>query len=120
MKPIFLGAAIGALLAVPFAAQAQQAAHAPDPADPQAAVPAIAYRSALTGAAHPPAPAATPDQLWRQANASVAPAPGHAGHAGHAEHAQPVQPAQPAQPAAAAGHAHGKPDAPAPAHGKHH
>lgn len=110
MKPIFPGAAIGALLAVPCMALAQQASRGPDPADPRAAVPALEYRSVLSGAARQPAAAAaTPDKLWRQANDTVAAAAGHAGHAGHATHDHGKPAPAPAAPAA-----HGKP------HGKHH
>lgn len=112
MKPIFSGAVVGALLAAPCIALAQHASHAPaapDPADPQAAVAPLAYRSVFEVAARPPAEdAPTPDKLWRQANDTVAAGPGHAGHGAGHEHGQPATPAQPAAPAPAAPAAHGK------------
>jgi len=83
-------------------AQARQAG------DPQAAVPATRYQSAL-GARAEAAPASTPDQNWVAGNQAVAstnsmaltmkPMAGHAGHGGaqeqpadpHAGHAMPAQ-----------------------------
>lgn len=122
MKPKLWAATVGALLAVPVFVLAQQAPRAADPADPRAAVPPAVYESAIPAISRP-APEhgdATPDKLWRSANATVAGAPGHAGHGSiapaasdHAHAAQPT-PAPPAKPAVhPAGHA-------AADHGKHH
>ncbi|MFC5479662.1 hypothetical protein [Massilia suwonensis] len=72
-------ALIGALLAVPLGALAQQSPRTPDPADPAAPVTPIVYESVIT----PPAPqggAPTPDKLWRAANEAVAPASSQAAH----------------------------------------
>ena len=60
-------ATVGALLAVPVSALAQQSHHAPDPAGPGLAVPYARYESAFTSASLP-APAAKP---------AVQPAAGH-------------------------------------------
>lgn len=102
MKPIFLATVAGVLLAASFRAQAGQTTRAPDPLDPGAPVPALAYGSALDGYARVGADAgATPDKTWRRANDAVA------GNAGADK-----------QPAHDAGH--GSAAAPAPAHGHHH
>jgi hypothetical protein len=115
MKPT-LWAALGALLAVPGCALAQQPRHTAepaDPADPRIAVPAVAYASvfALPSQLRPQERAVTPDKAWKEANATVAASPAHAGHAGHAGHAAP----------AAAATAAAEPDTqPAVDHSKHH
>ena len=60
-----------ATLAWLLAACAQPGTQAPaGAADPQAAVPATRYQPAIEGQAAPP-PAASPDQGWRAANATV-------------------------------------------------
>ncbi|WP_156885590.1 hypothetical protein [Massilia niastensis] len=115
-----LWAAIGAVLAVPFAAQAQQSHRAADPADPDVVVPPTVYESAIAG--YSPLvqdTQATPDKSWRAANEAVARSQGHAGHGAHhgAEsgqaHGASAPPAAPAKPAT--------PASPAPAdHSKHH
>lgn len=105
---------LSAAAALPFHAQAQSQ----PAADPQAAVPATNYQSAL-GARAEAAASATPDQNWVAGNQLVAatnsmaltmkPMAGHAGHGGtpaqaadpHAGHAMPA--AQSADPHA--GHA---------------
>jgi hypothetical protein len=113
-------ATIGALLAMPVSALAQQSSRAPDPADPRAAVPPALYESvfARTSQPKPEQGDVAPDKVWRSANDTVAGVPGHAGHG--------------AGPAAASGHAHAWHTAPAPApkekpavqpaadHSKHH
>lgn len=72
MKPIFLAAVSGVLLAASLCAQAGQSARAPSPLDPKAAVPALAYDSALNGHARAGADAAaSPDKNWRRANDAV-------------------------------------------------
>ncbi|MBQ5946083.1 hypothetical protein [Massilia sp. ST3] len=72
-----LWAAIGALLAAPLAAHSQPTRHAPDPADPNAAVAPLVFESVI---AVPPArdeAARTPDQRWRAANDAAGGLPGH-------------------------------------------
>jgi len=77
-------ALLGVLLALPFAALAQQSPRTPDPADPAAPVRPIVYESAITRpSAEPQGGAPTPDKLWRAANEAVAAPSGHAGHAAH-------------------------------------
>ena len=111
-------AVIGAVLAAPFSALAQQSTQPADPADPRAAVPPARYESAITSALLPGPKQndVTPDKVWRAANDSVAGGPGHAGHGadrspasshGHAGHAAPAPSAKPA-------------DQPAADHSKHH
>ncbi|MFC5460540.1 hypothetical protein [Massilia niabensis] len=116
-------ATIGALLAVPVSALAQQSVGPADPADPRASVPAAVYESVVTKAsrAAPDDNQVTPDKIWRAANDAVAAAPGHPGHeagagaasghahAGHAPAAQ-AAPAPSAKPASE----------PAADHSKHH
>lgn len=107
MKPT-LWAAIGALLAAPLPALAQQSPNPADPANPansRAAVPPPVYESAFarTSQSAPGRDTPTPDKLWRAANDTVAGASVHGGHAGHAP--------APAAPA---------PAAPASDHGTHH
>jgi hypothetical protein len=106
MKLTLWVAAIGALLSMPFAALAQQAARAADPADPHAGVPPVVYESAIRAGSAAAQPDATPDQLWRAANEAVAGTQDHAAHA-HEAQAAPPPPAKPAQ-------------RPAADHGKHH
>lgn len=87
--PFVRAAACLLLAASAFHAQAQTR-HA---ADPQAAVPATRYQSALGTRLEAP-PSATPDQNWVAGNETVAainsmaltmkPMAGHAGHGGHA------------------------------------
>ena len=102
MKPLILATAAGVLLAASFCAQAGQSPRAPDPLDPKAPVPALAYDSALAGHARPGADAAaTPDKNWRRANDTVA---GNAGH-GVAASAEAAPASTPAAPA----HAHHHP-----------
>jgi hypothetical protein len=103
MKPTFLATVTGGLLAASLGAQAGQSTRPPNPLDPKARVPALAYDSALRAYARSSADAsATPDQTWRRANDTVA---GNAGHAGAASaEAAPSSP----------------PTAPAPAHAHHH
>lgn len=107
MKINFLVATFGVLLAVPVLALAQQALHAPDPADPQIAVPPPTYESAFAGTAMPKPEQGdvTPDKVWRSANDTVAGISGHAGHGAasapagvqaHAGHAAPAPAAKPA------------------------
>ena len=115
-------ATIGALLAVPVSALAQQSHHAPDPADPRVAVPPALYESAFTSASlpRPQESDVTPDKVWRTANDTVA---GGLGHGGHGV-------AHGTNPAPASSHAHAGHAAPAPAakpavqpaadHSKHH
>ncbi|MBW8899938.1 MAG: hypothetical protein JF619_17895 [Massilia sp.] len=67
MKRLISTAALAWLLAACAQPGPQQPAGA---ADPQAAVPATRYRPAIDGQAAP-APAASPDQGWRDANATV-------------------------------------------------
>jgi hypothetical protein len=99
MKPTFLATVTGGLLAASLGAQAGQSASPPNPLDPKAPVPALAYDSALRAYARSSADAsATPDKTWRRANDTVA---GNAGHAGAAS-------------------AEAAPTAPAPAHAHHH
>jgi len=112
MKLKLWAAAIGALLAVPVSALAQQSPHVPDPADPRVAVPPAQYESAITSTAQPRTQQSelTPDKVWRTANDIVGQAPGHAGHGAgpapasnqaHTGHEAPVSDAKPVvQPAA--------------------
>jgi hypothetical protein len=103
MKPIFLATVTGALLAASLNAQAQQSARPPNPLDPNAPVPALAYDSALRGHARPSADAAaTPDKTWRRANDIVA---GNAGH-GDAASAEAAPASPPVAPAPAPAHHH--------------
>ncbi|MEW6371142.1 MAG: hypothetical protein AB1584_09410 [Pseudomonadota bacterium] len=103
-------AALCALLAALPVAHAGQRAARPDPADPNVAVPAPAYDSALKDyapAVKDGAPA--PDRAWRAANDAVGGQDPHAGH--HAPAPQQASvPAQPAprraEPAAASGDHH--------------
>lgn len=84
-------ALLGALLAVPFAALAQQSPRLPDSADPGAAVMPIVYESVVSPVVTRPSPEPqgsppTPDKLWRAANETVgAPArrPAPADHGKH-------------------------------------
>lgn len=77
-----LWAALGALLAAPLGALAQQSSHTPDPADPAAAVVPTVYDSAFSHPAPPVQEAQpTPDKTWRAANAALANPPAHAAHA---------------------------------------
>ena len=81
MNQKLLAAAFGVLLAAPLGALAQQSFPAPDPADPHAAAPAIAYESAIARPAQPAQEAQpTPDKAWRAANDALAAPSGHAGH----------------------------------------
>lgn len=116
-------ATIGALLAVPVIALAQQTPSPADPADPRAAVPPAVYESAMANNSRPEPDnnPVTPDKVWRMANDTVAAAQGHAGHGAAATatsihaHAGHVPAAQ-AAPAPAA-----KPvEQPAADHSKHH
>jgi hypothetical protein len=103
MKPTFLATVTGGLLAASLGAQAEPSARPPNPRDPKARVPALAYDSALRAYARSSADAsATPDKTWRRANDTVA---GNARFAGAAS-----AEAAPASP----------PTAPAPAHAHHH
>lgn len=108
MKPTFLAAVTGGLLAASLGAQAGQSARPPNPLDPEAQVPALAYDSALRAYARPSADAAaTPDQTWRRANDTVA---GNAGHAGAASaEAAPASPPTAPAPVPAPAHAHHHP-----------
>lgn len=122
MKLTLWAAAIGALLAMPASALAQQPRLTPDPADARVAVPPALYESVFTGASLPGPEGShvTPDTIWRAANDTVAAAPGHGGHGaepapassdGHAGHTAPISAAKPAA----------KPVAqPAAGHGNHH
>lgn len=119
MKLKLWAATVGALLAAPVCALAQQAPRAADPADPadpRAAVTPAVYESAMPGPPHraPEKGDATPDKRWRSANDTVAGAPAHAGHgnnaapaSGHAHEAQAL-PAAAAKPAGQAATDHGK------------
>lgn len=96
--------AFGTLLAAALCTQAVQAAQPPDPADPAAAVPAIAYQSALAGYTPAAKEAPAPDKVWRAANAAVAGQPGHATHHAPAPAPEARKEATPARPAPAAAH----------------
>lgn len=90
-------ALIGALLALPAYAQAQQTLPLADPADPTIVVPPIVYTPVAGGP--PPASAdagATPDTSWRAANDAVGAV---AGHAAGSTASMPVAPVKPANPA---------------------
>jgi len=123
MTSKLLAAAIGALLALPMYAHAQQSRPLPDPADPAVAVPPTVYESVISNRS--PAPQdgqTTPDRSWRAANDAVAGVPGHAGHGangteqnhhGHKDGPAPSAPASQVSPT--------KPANPAPMdHSKHH
>jgi hypothetical protein len=109
-------ATIGALLALPFAALAQQSPRQADPADPHVVVPALVYESIISGVAAPGQAEVTPDKSWRAANDAVAGTQGHASHGATAtaanSHAHDVQAerAPPVKPVAE----------PAADHSKHH
>ncbi|MFN3791129.1 MAG: hypothetical protein ACK4S9_13560 [Massilia sp.] len=118
MKPMFLMAAAGVLMAAPLA-HAQQSSRAPDPADPEVAVPQPVYQSAMAGYSRLPQDSATsPDKTWRQMNEALAEGPGHGAHGAHGAAqapasppahgaaAAPPKPAQPAKPAAHEAHRH--------------
>lgn len=80
------------------------AAHAqsPAPQDPQAAVPAVQYRSAFDDYQSATEDEATPDQTWRAVNRKVGEAGGHQGHMMKMDgHTMPVS-----KPAAAEQHSH--------------
>ena len=115
MNQKHLAAFLGALLAAPLGALAQQSARTPDPADPRAAVLPIVYESAFSRPAAPPRDEQpTPDKAWRAANETVAAPPsGHGGHAAHGAAHAPATPATAAEPVPAL--------QPAPVdHSKHH
>ncbi len=117
MKPMFLMAAVGVLMAAPFA-HAQHSSRAPDPADPGVAVPQPVYQSAMSGYSRLPQDSATsPDKTWRQMNEAVAEAPAHAAHAGHDAAQAPAS--TPAHGAAAAPAAPTGPARPAAGHDAH-
>lgn len=94
-----------AALSLAALAQAQPARPAPDPLDPQAAVPPARHRSAM---ADYRAPAEAPVGSWKEANERVNRIGGWRAYAGEA--AQPASPtesaAQPAAAAASAAHRH--------------
>jgi hypothetical protein len=94
---LLLLAAAGA----PLLVHAQAARTPAAVTDPNAAVPAMQYRSVFTD--QPSAAAATPDKVWVQANRDVADSPGHGGHGMQGAPAQPA-PAHPTQPPAADPH----------------
>jgi hypothetical protein len=111
MKPTLLATVTGVLLAAPFGAQAQQSVRAPDPSDPDATVPALAYESALRGYARfPGAATLTPDQAWRRANDALAGTAGEGTHDQQGVHGAGHGSAGTAQAAPSA----------APDHGHHH
>lgn len=120
MTSKLLAAAIGALLALPMYAHAQQSRPLQDPADPAVAVPPTVYESVIPSRS--PAPQdgqTTPDKSWRAANDAVAGVPSHAGHGAHGgeqnHHGHKAAPA-PSAPSTPA-----KPANPAPMdHSKHH
>lgn len=96
---LMLWVAVGALLAALPAVHAQPPSRTPEPADPTAPVPPLAYQSALTGYAPAPKDAPSPDKAWRAANETVS----RTGHG--AQHAAPSEPRKveaqrPATPAA--------------------
>jgi hypothetical protein len=96
---------LGALAFAQLPAVAQQASEPRRAQDEQAAVPALAYRSAFEGfSSASSGQEATPDKVWREANKQVA-NPG-AGHAQHAPKGDAAAPAQPAQKPAAPEHKH--------------
>ena len=97
---LLLLAAAGA----PLLVHAQAARTPAAVTDPNAAVPAIQYRSVFTD--QPSAAAATPDKVWVQANRDVAGSPGHGGHGMQGNAGAPAQPApaHPTQPPAADPH----------------
>lgn len=90
-------ALIGALLALPASAQAQQTLPLADPADPGIIVPPIVY-TPVAGRPVPASPDAqtTPDKAWRAANDAVGAV---AGHAAAPLPSMPVAPVKPANPA---------------------
>jgi hypothetical protein len=116
MHPLFLATVTGVLLAAPFGAQARQSVRSPDPSNPGAPVPALAYESALRGYARFPGEATvSPDQSWRRANDALAGTAGEGKHdkqgphdAGHGS-AGSAQAAPPAAPDHGHGHAHQRP-----------
>ncbi|MBI4768529.1 MAG: copper-binding protein [Deltaproteobacteria bacterium] len=90
---VFLGVVLGAGSLAAF--------DLPDPADPAALVPGIAYRSAFSD--YRPYQEQKP-LSWKQINEDVTGIPGATGHAGH-ETAMPASPKEPAaEPAGHAGH----------------
>lgn len=90
-------ALIGALLALPAYAQAQQTLPLADPADPGIIVPPIVY-TPVAGGPPPASPdaGATPDTSWRAANDAVGAAPGHAAAPMPSMPVAPVKAANPA------------------------
>lgn len=124
MRSTCFATILGVLLGAPLSAQAQPSNRLPDPSQPDAPVPALAYESVLDAQARPPA-LPTPDQAWRQANAALT---GGAAAGGHAQDtAAPVPGRQEPTPPASHQHRqhgqHGQDAAktrPAPAHGHHH
>ena len=115
MKPMFLMAAAGVLMAAP-SAHAQQASRAPEPSDPGVPVPQAVYQSAMSGYSRAQQDGATsPDKTWRQMNDAVGAGPAHAGHGAvqapasppaHGGEAAPAKPAQTAKPMAHDAHRH--------------
>jgi hypothetical protein len=116
---LFAAIAAGALSLAAAAAEPSSKAL---PSDPAAATAPLVYTSAFAGAPHAPEPQASPDKVWRQANANVAAAgmdgamdmpavpPGDAKPAAaaapdHAHHHMPGMTMPPAQ-SAGAGHQH--------------
>lgn len=120
MTSKLLAAAIGALLALPMYAQAQQSRPSADPADPSVSVPPTVYESVIARSSPVPQDGqTTPDKSWRAANDTVAGTPGHAGHGApvseqnHSGHVPAPAPSTAAAP--------GKPANPVPVdHSKHH
>lgn len=112
MKPMFLMAAAGVLMAAP-SAHAQQASRAPEPSDPTVAVPQAVYQSAMSDYSRAlPDSTTAPDKTWRQMNDAVGAGPAHAGHGAaqapssppaHGAAAAPAKPAEPAMPTAGHG-----------------
>ena len=96
---------LGALVSAQFPAFAQQAPAPRRAHNDQAAVPALAYRSAFEGfSSARNGQEATPDKVWREANKQVA-NPG-AGHAHHGPKEDATVPAKPAEKPAAPEHKH--------------
>ncbi|MFC0251969.1 hypothetical protein IM543_12820 [Massilia sp. UMI-21] len=120
MTSKLLAAVVGALLALPIYAQAQQSRPSADPADPTVAVPPTVYESVIARPSPGPQDVqTTPDKSWRAANDAVAGVPGHAGHGApaseqnHNGHGAAPAPTTPVAP--------GKPANPVPVdHSKHH
>lgn len=70
----------GALVLLPLAATAQSMRHQHNPADANAPVPASAYVSAFKNYSAMANEDASPDKVWRAANAEVQNAVGQSGH----------------------------------------